>query len=186
MSLKMIGEIIGFVAIAEGILIFISNKRQKILFYKMISDALWSVSDFLQGGTTAGITCGMGVFREIVFINREKHKWADNPLWLLLFLVISLISPTVECLQAGRFLFRTLLPATGTALAIFGYYNKNPMVMKWISIIANGLYLIYGAALGSVSIVIGDTILILSAVIGIILEKKKAPAEASEKELSSD
>ena len=174
MNLKLIGEIVGFFAIAEGFLIFISNKREKILTFKLIDDVLWSACYFLQGAVTGGITCIVGIFRESVFLCREKHKWADSVFWLFFFLVASLISPTVECLSAGHFIPRTLLPATGTGLAIVGNFNKKPMVMKVISIFANGLYLIYGFTISSVSVIIGDTVLILSAIIGIIREKKKS------------
>lgn len=173
MSLKTIGEIVGFIGVAEGILIFISNKREKILFYKLISDVLWTTSYFLQGATTGGINCSVGIAREFVFLNREKHKWADTPLWLVLFLAVSLISPTVECVKAGQLVGKALLPAAGTSLAILGYFNKNSLVIKWISIVANGLYLIYGFTINSISVILCDSIFIVSAIIGLIHEKDK-------------
>ena len=37
-QLKLIGEIIGFVAIGENFFIFLSNRREHILIFKFISD----------------------------------------------------------------------------------------------------------------------------------------------------
>ena len=51
--MRIAAQIIGYIAVAENILIYISNRRERILLFKFLSDALWFVNYLLMAGTPA-------------------------------------------------------------------------------------------------------------------------------------
>ena len=72
MNWTLLGNIIGYIAIAENIFIFLSVRRERVLIFKLISDVLWALNmAFLSVDNRANLTGAIlnviGIFREIVF-----------------------------------------------------------------------------------------------------------------------
>lgn len=99
--LKLIGEIIGAIAIIEGFMIYFTKSKENILLFKFISDFLWFVNFICTGGWTGAILNLIGMCREAVFSQRGKRKLFSGNIWLWLFLILSVISPTVSLLNGG-------------------------------------------------------------------------------------
>ncbi|MBQ9098192.1 MAG: YgjV family protein [Clostridia bacterium] len=178
-TLKLIGEIIGVVAIVEGFFIFLSSKRERILIFKFISDALWVANQLLIGGYTGALLNGIAMGREVVFYNRDKHKWAATPLWLVVFMVITAISPMMS-LISGKEGWYAILPALGSMAAVVGFYSRKPVITRYISFLANGLWLIYNVIIRNYSATVSGIILLLSATVGTVLmliERRKLKKE---------
>ena len=165
---KLIGEIIGFVAIGENFLIFLSNKRERILIFKFISDVLWATNNILVGGYTGAILNVVAMGRETVFYNRDKHKWASSPLWLAAFLLVTAVSPVMS-LVGGKEGWYAILPALGSMAAVIGFYSRRPAITRYVSFLANGLWLVYAIFVHNVSSIVCNVVLLTSAVTGLIL-----------------
>ena len=186
-TLKLIGEIIGVVAIVEGFFIFLSSKRERILIFKFISDALWVANQLLIGGYTGALLNGIAMGREVVFYNRDKHKWAATPLWLVVFMLITAISPMMS-LISGKEGWYAILPALGSMAAVIGFYSRRPAITRYVSFLANGLWLIYAIFVENISSIVCNIVLLVSAVTGLILayvnrkrlEKHSAPKGAEQ------
>lgn len=180
-QLKLIGEIIGFVAIGENFFIFLSNRRERILIFKFISDVLWATNNFLVGGYTGAILNVVAMGRETVFYNRDKHKWASSPIWLAVFLAVTAISPMMS-LISGKEGWYAVLPALGSMAAVIGFYSRKPAITRYVSFIANGLWLVYAIFVWNISSIVCNIVLLTSAVIGMLLaavNKKKAASNAA-------
>ena len=167
-TMKLIGEIIGIVAIIEGFFIFLSSKREKILIFKFISDALWVINQLLIGGYTGALLNGIAMGRETVFYNRDKRKWASTPVWLVVFMVITAISPVMS-LASGKEGWYAILPALGSMAAVLGFYVRRPALTRYISFLANGLWLCYNIIIRNVSATVSGVILLLSAAVGTVM-----------------
>lgn len=167
-TMKLIGEIIGIVAIIEGFFIFLSSKREKILIFKFISDALWTVNQLLIGGYTGALLNGIAMGRETVFYNRDKRKWASSPAWLAVFMVITAVSPMMS-LISGKEGWYAILPALGSMAAVIGFYVRRPALTRYISFLANGLWLCYNVIIRNISASISGVILLLSAIVGTVM-----------------
>ncbi len=179
-TMKLIGEIIGIVAIVEGFFIFLSSKREKILIFKFISDALWVVNQLLIGGYTGALLNGIAMGREMVFYNRDKHKWASSPVWLIVFMIVTAISPVVS-LVSGKEGWYAILPALGSMAAVVGFYVRRPALTRYISFLANGLWLVYNIIIRNISASVSGVILLLSAAVGTVLmlvQQRKLKREA--------
>ena len=177
MNWTLLGNIIGYVAIAENIFLFLSIKRERVLIFKLISDVLWALNmAFLsienKANLTGSILNVIGIFREIVFYNRLDKDWAKHKFWLFFFIGITLVSPIIS--WNGPI---SLLPAFGSIFAVILFYSKNTDYMRYLSFLAQGLWLIYASVILSVPAIISNAIMILSSIIGIIrssILKKKA------------
>ena len=101
MDLILIGNIIGVVAVIENIFIFATLKRKNILKFKFLSDALWFLNYLFLGALTGAVLNIIAMFRETVFSLRGKKKFASHFFWLPVFLLLTLISPTLDCIKAG-------------------------------------------------------------------------------------
>ena len=167
-TLKLIGEIIGGIAVAESFLIFLSNKRERILIFKLISDALWVVNLILVGGYTGALLNVIGVGRGIVFYYRDKKKWASTLLWPILFIVVTAISP-IATLISGREGWYAILPAIGSIVAVISFYSRRPNFTRYTSFLANGLWLVYNILISNYSGIVAGVILLLSAAVGTVM-----------------
>ena len=186
---ELIANLIGIAAIIVSFFLFISTKRERILAVKFVTDILWAVNFFMLGGYTGGILNVIGMGREIVFINRDKKKWASSPWWLVFFIFVSLISPSVELIKAGKITVIPLLPAIGSVAAVVLFYSRKPIVMKWMAPVVYILWAIYDFAAKDYAALISEIITLVSAIIGLVREyklrkkdKDAAAAEAARKE----
>jgi len=69
--MNVIGQYIGFVAIATSVMTFLFNKRWQILAIKLITDVLCALHHIMLGNFTAGCTTVISIFREIVFLKKD-------------------------------------------------------------------------------------------------------------------
>lgn len=178
-TLKLIGEIIGAVAIIEGFMIYFAKSKENILLFKFISDFLWFVNFICTGGWTGAILNLIGMCREAVFSQRGKRKLFSGYIWLWLFLILSLISPTVSLLKGGEGLW-SILPALGSAIAVIAFYHNNATYTRIIGLVSQVLWLIYSIGIKNFSSTVCNIVLIISAVSGIIRDiigNKKAWGE---------
>lgn len=171
MYLKLIGEIIGAVAIAENLFIFVSLRRERILKLKFVSDTLWLFNYLCLGGYTGAVLNAIAMARETVFSLRGRKRFASHGFWLPVFLLLTLISPALEWIGDGAFSPWPLLPALGSMLTVVGLYQSRPKITRYIAFFAQGLWLAYAISLPNISSIVCNSLLILSALIGAIRER---------------
>ena len=168
MDWVLVGNIVGYIAVVENLIIYLSNKRENILIFKLISDVLWAINGFLltianPANLTGAIINVIAIGREFVFYYRFKKRWAGHIIWLYVFILATLISPIMS--WAGPV---SLLPAVGSVVAVIGFYSKKPNVMRYISFLAQGLWLIYGVIIQNLPVILCNAFVLISAVIGLI------------------
>ena len=163
--IPIIGNILGYIAALSGLVIFISVKRSRILILKILSDSLFVLHQLCLGMLSGALLSGLAVARSGVFYHRGQRKWADNPLWLVLFLLLTLISPVLT--WAGPI---SLLPTIGSVVCVFGYYVKNTWLLRILSFIGEGLWLLYGLLGGSIQLALFGVVALISLTVGMIRE----------------
>ena len=161
----------------SGLVIFISVKRSRIISLKIVSDSLFLVHELCLGLFSGAALHCVAIARSLVFYQRGRRKWADNPLWLVLFILATLISPILT--WAGPI---SLLPTSGSIVCVFGYYVKNTWLLRILSYIGEGLWLLYGVFCGSLPITLFGVVALVSLTVGMIREAlhkrklRKAPS----------
>ena len=70
--MKLTAQIFGVGAMISLFIGYQQNERKKLVAAKLSADAFWVVHYLLLGGIAGMIPNFIGIFREIVFINREN------------------------------------------------------------------------------------------------------------------
>ncbi len=148
--LRIAAEVLGGLAILVSALAFGQKDRKKILGYKFVSDILWVANYGFLGAFSGMVMNAISALREVVFYHRDK-SWGQKPFWLPLFLVAGFVSAALS--WQGLI---SILPALGTAILIFGFYNKNSTVVRLLSLPGNGCWLLYACLCGNVTAIIGN------------------------------
>ena len=129
------GQIIGLALIIWDFFIYVQKSHEKILIFKCAGD-LMSVVQFAFCGAYTGAALNVVMaFREIIFLNKTKHKWASGKIWLYIFIALIFLSPFVtskEPILSALWLLN-VLPAFGSSLAVVGLYNENTLITKTLS-----------------------------------------------------
>lgn len=162
--LRTVGEILGYIAVVAGCFIYVGKTRKALAITKLCIECCWLISYILQGGLwTMLILTAIAIARQVVFYFRGIKKWADSIVWLVVFLLCTCISPTLELVSKGfswELFLTLLLPTTGSVLIAFVYYCKSPIVAKILGLPASFAYLVY-------AIIISNLPLILSGIVGL-------------------
>lgn len=191
MIAKIIGEIIGFIAVAENILIFSMLRREKILKFKFLSDLLWFGNMVCLGAYTGAVLNLVAMVRETVFYYRGRKKFASHILWLPVFCCLTLLSPILEYLGRHSFAPITLLPTVGSMLMVYALYQSDPKRTAYIAFATQSLWLAYAAYTGNISAAAANVLQIVSVCIGLVREhiighKAVVVGQNTEKEPNAD
>jgi len=169
---KTIAQVIGYIAVAENLLIYLSNRRERILLWKFVSDTLWLLNYLLMGGFTGAALNGVAMVREGVFALRGKYRWADAKWVPALFLSLTWVSPALEWINSGAFSWTPLLPALGSMIFVLGFYAKSTVFTKASSLVGNVLWLTYAILIGNIAGLVGNVLMLISALVGLWRERR--------------
>ena len=92
----------GVIAIILLVMSFQMKSRIKLLLVFILSQSTWIIYFVLQGDLASGIMCTIAIIMSLIFMQREKHKWANSIFWLFFFVAILRFLPAVLC-QHGSF-----------------------------------------------------------------------------------
>ena len=94
-------QLVGFVAMACGIISFQSKERAKILTFQTMSNFLWVISYLILWEPAAVVANAIGTMRNVLYMFRGKYKFADSKAIPIVFIVIFIISGVLTY-QIGR------------------------------------------------------------------------------------
>lgn len=166
--MDIIAQLIGFIGIGANIIIYQQKSRGRLLLWKLISDALWLLHYLFMGAYSAAVVAVIGMMRESVFMNRHK-KWAQSPLWLVLFLVIAAGSAVLTWKNAF-----SLLPAIASMIAVISFWIGKPRLSRVLAFPISLSMLTYDISVGSIAGIGNELFTMTSSVVGILrLDRKK-------------
>ena len=88
--MQIISQLFGIGAMLSLFSIYQQKNRKNMIIAKLSADVCWVAHYFCIGGIAGMIPNAIGIFRELVFVNRKNKKWADCIAWPILFILINL------------------------------------------------------------------------------------------------
>ena len=158
--MKIIAQIFGFGAMLSLFLIYQQKTRKKMILSKLSADICWVMHDLCLGGIAGMIPNAVGIFRELVFINRKRKRWASSVLWPIVFILINWAWGITTFHSA----FNVLPIAASTAVTV-SLWIDNPRITKLISLPVSLAFMIYDIYVGSYVGVINEFVSMLSIII---------------------
>lgn len=167
MTLTYISWLFGFGAMVSLFMIYQQKDRKKLLLFKLSADVCWVVHYLCIFAPGGAIPNFVGIFRELVFVNREEKKWADCFLWPILFIAVNLTLGLVtmdSCIN--------LLPITASVFVTVSLWLKRPALTKIVSVPVSAAFLIYDIFVHSYIGMVNESIAICSIIISFIRSRK--------------
>lgn len=149
-------------------LIYQQKTRQNMLICKLSADVFWIAHYFCLGATAGMIPNFVGIFRELIFVNRKKRKWADFPGWVVVFIAINLFLGIRSFEQ-----WYDIIPIIASSFVTVSLWIDNPVMTKIISAPVSLSFLIYDIFVCSYMGVINETLSIVSIIIYFIRKIKE-------------
>ena len=179
----VIAQVLGILALLAMVLSYQQKERKRLLWFQLVSNAIYGVHYYLIGAVTMVAMSGINIARSFVF-SKNDTKWGRSRIWLYLFLAITLVS--------GIWTWEgplSLLVMAATLLLIVALYSENLAFMRKVFLILPFLYIAYNVAKRSWGGIGNDVFCLVSALIAIwrFDIKKKADEEKTGQEpISSD
>ena len=155
--MQTISIIFGIGAMLALFSVYQQNTRKGIILSKLSADVCWVVHYLCIGGVAGAIPNFVGIFRELIFVNRKKQKWANLVVWPILFILLNF------CLALRTFYSPfNILPIAASALVTILLWIDNPWLTKLFSIPVCVSFMVYDIYIGSYIGIVNEAISILS------------------------
>lgn len=160
---------IGFVAFVLSLSIFQVNKRSSMLRIQLSACFLYAIHFFMLGAFTGAAVNVAGVARNFLFekFRSAKHSWVLPIFFISIFFAVAILT------WQGP---RSLLPAIASIGGTLAVWQKNPRMIRLLSLLSPPLWLIYNVLSGSYPGILSEIFLLTSTLIGIYrfdIRKKK-------------
>lgn len=157
--MNIIINLCGIGAMVSLFLIYQQKSRKRMIICKLSADIFWIFHYFLLGAYAGMIPNFVGVFREIVFVNRKEKRWANSVLWCFLFIAFNL---TLGIRTYSE--WYDLLPIIASSFVTISLWLDNPDLTKLITLPVAGAFLTYNIFVSSYIGIINESISILSII----------------------
>ncbi len=179
-AMNWISQIFGLGAMVFLFLIYQQKSRRNILLCKLGADICWVVHYLCLGGIAGAIPNGLGIFRELVFIQRKRRKWANGLWWPALFILLGW--------ALGLRTFRSpinILPIAASTFVTVSLWLDHPRLTKLISLPVCAAFLVYDVFIGSYVGVVNESLSILSILLSLIKEGRKMKNNVFSKDIET-
>lgn len=164
----MFSWIFGIGAIISLFLLYQQKNRSGMLIAKLCADVCWVGHYFFLGATAGMIPNFVGIFRELIFINRKRHKFFNIILWPILFVSINV---TLSVLSFKKWF--DVLPIVASIFVTISLWINNTNLTKIISVPVSIAFLTYNALVGSYIGIANESFAIVSIIIFFCKKKIK-------------
>lgn len=164
--MNILAQILGAGAMVSLFLIYQQKERKKMIAAKLSADIFWVAHYWLLKAPGGMIPNFVGIFRELVFINRKSKKWASLIIWPIIFILINW-GLGIKTFTA----WYNLLPLTASTFVTISLWLDNPRLTKLMTIPISLAFLIYDIFVSSYIGIINESVSIGSIIIYFIRER---------------
>lgn len=117
---------IGGIALFFAICAWNAETRKRVLDLQTISIIFFIIHYLLLGAFTGAASNGVGAVRNLVFIQKNKKKWASSSFWMYFFMALS-------ALVLGFFWqgWPSILPVLGIMIGTYALFRDDPKHMRF-------------------------------------------------------
>lgn len=156
----VLSNIVGFIGVLSTVVIYQQKTRAGLLISKLVSDVIWFLQYALCGAWTGAAISIIAMIRELIFINRQK-KWAQSPLWLVFFLILSVVSGIITWKNVY-----SIFPCIASALAVIGFWIGKPKLSRFLSYPISACMLTYAISNAIIMSIVNELLSIGSSIVG--------------------
>jgi len=118
----------GVLAIGCKVCEYQARKRVIMQILASVANLLWVLYFAFYGDMASALTCFIASVRIVIFMQSDKHKWANAKAWLIVFLILQTV---VAIFTYSSWI--SLIPITAGYFGIFAYYVKSAKTYRALS-----------------------------------------------------
>ncbi len=158
----IIAQVLSFFGAGLNALSFQQKTRKNIITVQICAAITFIIHYILLGAYTGAALNGISLFRSIVFVNNDK-KWAKNPMWLIFFVVLNIVSSILTWSD-----WSSILPAIAMSLTTVSYWLKNEKYIRIVTFPSSPCWLVYNIITGSIGGIVTEILVMSSILIAIV------------------
>ena len=158
-----IWSIFGIIGILVKICEYQIKKRNTRIFIFAIACACWGFYFLFRGDVVSACANVLGLVQSLVFMQREKHKWAKSYLWLYFFLSLQIANCIINFAA-----WHDIFPMFANILGAFAYFVINEKQYRLLSLFNCLFWLSNSVSKVAILAFVCDFTSVVSAIIGII------------------
>lgn len=155
----LVPQLFGLLGMISLFCSYQQTRRELLITCKLGADVMWVLHYLTLGAVGGAIPNFVGIFRELIFIQQSKYKWANSPLWPVLFIFIN-FTLAVTTWKSPL----SLLTITASAFVTISLWAKKPKITRIIGAPVSICFIIYDICVGSWIGVINESIAIISII----------------------
>ena len=152
----------GFLGVFLNLIIYWQKNRKKMLINKLIANGVWAIHYYLLGAYSATAIAVIGMISTSVFVNTDP-KSKKGKMYLGGFIAVTVIS-TVLTWKSPL----SLLTLAASVISNISFFIGIPRLTRKLAIVISLCMGTYGFFNGSIASVTNESLMIISAVAGII------------------
>ena len=171
-AVEIIAQTFGIIAMAVGFISFQQKERKKVIMFQVASTTLFATNFFLLGAIAGALLNMVAAIRAVVFLDKEKSK-ADHPAWMYAFFFMYILSYVATFTVFGneptvKHLIFEFLPVIGMVFTTIGLRCNDAKGIRKYALLNSPFWLTYDIYCMSIGAIIGESLNILSIVIGML------------------
>ena len=170
--MKFIAQGFGILGMTMNCVSYQAKKQRSIIIFQFFGSVLFAVNMFMLGKTMGGILNVVGIFRALVYMNKDKLK--NINLWTALFFGLYIASYVATFTVLGtkpvtRNFLVEILPLIGMMATNIGFIMKDAKSVRYSAFVSSPSWLLYNC-LGEPTIggILCECFSIVSAVTALI------------------
>jgi hypothetical protein len=165
---NVLTTVVGVISVVILFMSYQMKTRGKILATYIGAAAGWMLYFILQGDLTSAVMNVIGIIRSVIFMQREKYKWANSVFWLFFFIAIM-----VGCVLLTFSSWKDIFPLLGTVLGTISFFVLSETLLRVLNIGTYCMWIGNSISKGYVIAMISDAFALISCIISIIRYRKK-------------
>lgn len=182
--MEIAAQVIGIAAMSMNVLSYQQKKPRMVILFQFFGSALFVVNYIMLGAVVGAILNCLGVFRAIVFMNKERFQ-SDKPIWLVVFGALFLASYALSFLVFGteptaRNLILELLPVIGMMITTVSFQKKDAKTIRRLALINSPFWLTYNTITFTIGGILAEVFGLTSILIGMFRFDRKKSRQTTE------
>lgn len=169
LSLDLLPQIIGYIAVVILFVSFQFNDRKNILGLLILGMVFLATHQFMIGALAGAVANALTIIRNITFRHKKDNKLLSNFIWPYVFSVI-LVATGIYFWQG----IHSLLPAFAVIASTFALWADDTKTIRVLSLIGPMLWLPYAFIIESIPTILIQCVIISSILIAMLRFDRKS------------
>lgn len=165
--MQILSWVFGLGAMAALFMLYQQNGRKRLLLCKLCADVCWVAHYFCLGAYGGMVPNFVGIFRELVFVQRDKSRLAGG-VWVPLFFILLNWGIGISTFEQPI----NIIPIAASTLVTISLWLRRPRLTKLLSVPVSLAFLTYDLLVSSYIGVVNESIALFSILLSYIKEKK--------------